>query len=57
VIRVDVERNVILVRGAVPGHNNGLVKIRTAIKKGNQGFGTPPGQAAAEEAPAEDAAE
>jgi len=57
VIRVDVERNVILVRGAVPGHNNGLVKIRTAIKKGNQGLGTPPGQAAAEEAPAEEAAE
>lgn len=58
VIRVDSERNVILVRGAVPGHKNGLVKIRTAIKRGDQGLGTPPSSAlAAEEAPAEDAAE
>ena len=58
VIRVDSERNVILVRGAVPGHKNGLVKIRTAIKKGDQGLGTPPGQAkAADEAPVEESAE
>jgi large subunit ribosomal protein L3 len=30
VIRVDADRNLIFVRGAVPGHNNGLVKIRKA---------------------------
>ncbi len=32
VIRVDPERNLLFVRGAVPGHKNGLVKIRTAVK-------------------------
>ncbi len=31
VIRVDIERNLIFVRGAVPGHNNALVKIRKAV--------------------------
>lgn len=31
VIRVDTERNLIFVRGAVPGHKNGLVKIRKAV--------------------------
>ena len=31
VIRVDSERNLIFVRGAVPGHKNGLVKIRKAV--------------------------
>jgi len=31
VVRVDSERNLIFVRGAVPGHNNALVKIRKAI--------------------------
>ena len=31
VIRVDPERNLLFVRGAVPGHKNGLVKIRKAI--------------------------
>ncbi len=63
VVGVDSERNLLMVRGAVPGHRNGLVKIRTAIKKGDQGLGLPPGQkpgAAAEgadEAAAEAAAE
>ena len=32
VIRVDAERNLLFVRGAVPGHKNALVKIRTAIQ-------------------------
>ena len=32
VVRVDNERNLLFVRGAVAGHKNGLVKIRTAIK-------------------------
>jgi len=31
VIRVDAERNLLFVRGAIPGHNNALVKIRKAI--------------------------
>ena len=33
VVRVDPERNLIFVRGAVPGHIKGLVKLRSAIKK------------------------
>ncbi|MBJ18888.1 MAG: 50S ribosomal protein L3 [bacterium] len=44
VIRVDAERNLLFVRGAVPGHKNGIVKIRTAAKHGDQGLGTPPGK-------------
>ncbi|MFK7895458.1 MAG: 50S ribosomal protein L3 [Myxococcota bacterium] len=32
VIRVDTERNLIFVRGGVPGHKNGIVKIRKAVK-------------------------
>jgi large subunit ribosomal protein L3 len=32
VVRVDAERNLILVKGAVPGHNGGRVLIRPAIK-------------------------
>jgi large subunit ribosomal protein L3 len=31
VVRVDAERNLLLVRGAVPGHRDGLVKVRTAV--------------------------
>ncbi len=59
IVRVDSDRNLLLVRGAVPGHKNGIVKIRTAIKRGNQGLGTPPGQKVdgGDEAPAEEAAE
>lgn len=45
VVRVDHERNLLFIRGAVPGHKNGLVKIRTAVKRGDQGLGTPLGQA------------
>jgi large subunit ribosomal protein L3 len=32
IVRVDTERNLILVKGAVPGPKEGLVLIRTAIK-------------------------
>lgn len=32
VVRVDTEQNLIFVRGGVPGHKNGMVKIRKAIK-------------------------
>ena len=31
VFRVDPERNLIMVRGGVPGHRNGLVRIRAAV--------------------------
>lgn len=30
VVRVDLARNLLLVKGAVPGHNNGLVALRPA---------------------------
>ena len=31
VVRVDTERNLLMIRGAVPGHNNGLVRVRNAV--------------------------
>ena len=37
VVRVDAERNLLLVRGAVPGHKGGKVIVRPAIKARNQG--------------------
>jgi len=33
VVRVDTERNVLLVKGAVPGPKNSYVKIKSAVKK------------------------
>src|SRR5690606_11984029 len=33
IVRIDVERNLILVRGAVPGAANGFVVVRPAAKK------------------------
>jgi large subunit ribosomal protein L3 len=32
VLRIDVERNIILVEGSVPGPNNGIVLVRRAVK-------------------------
>jgi len=32
VVRVDAERNLLLVRGAVPGPNGGTVVIRDSVK-------------------------
>ena len=32
VVRVDAERNLLLVRGSVPGHNNAVVKVRSAVR-------------------------
>ena len=54
--RVDVERGLILVKGAVPGAEGGYVKVRDAVKKGlPQGAPKPGGvrKASAEAAPAE----
>ncbi len=31
--RIDAERNLIFVSGSVPGHRNGLVRIRASVKK------------------------
>jgi len=32
VVRVDAERDLLLVRGAVPGPNGGLLLVRGAVK-------------------------
>jgi large subunit ribosomal protein L3 len=34
VVRVDADKNLILIKGAVPGANGGLVTIRKAVKAG-----------------------
>jgi large subunit ribosomal protein L3 len=33
VVRTDVERGLILVQGAVPGHAGGWIAVRDAVKK------------------------
>jgi large subunit ribosomal protein L3 len=35
VVRIDAERNLLLIKGAVPGHAGGRVVVRPAIKKRN----------------------
>ncbi len=35
VVRVDAERNLLLIRGAVPGHSGGQVIVRPAVKASN----------------------
>ena len=34
VVESDVERSLLLIKGAIPGNNGGLVMIRNAVKKG-----------------------
>jgi len=34
IARVRSEENILLIKGAVPGHNNGLLVIKKAVKKG-----------------------
>jgi large subunit ribosomal protein L3 len=36
VIKADPERNLLLIRGAVPGPNDGLVMIRSAVRNGQR---------------------
>ena len=35
IVRVDEERNLLLIKGAVPGHSGGRVIVRPAVKAGN----------------------
>ena len=35
VVRVDAERNLLLIKGAIPGHNGGRVIVRPAVKARN----------------------
>lgn len=37
IVRVDADRNLLLVKGAVPGHRNGSVIVRPAVKAKNGG--------------------
>ncbi len=37
VVRVDAERNLLLIRGAVPGHKDSKVIVRPAVKSRNKG--------------------
>jgi large subunit ribosomal protein L3 len=37
IVRVDTERNLLLIKGAVPGHSGGKVIVRPVIKAANQG--------------------
>jgi large subunit ribosomal protein L3 len=56
--RIDVERGLIMVKGAVPGAEGGYVKIRDAIKKALPKEAPKPGgirKAQAEAAPAAEA--
>ena len=32
VVKVDADRSLIFVRGAVPGHRGGIVRVRPAVK-------------------------
>jgi len=60
VFRVDVERGLILIKGAVPGAEGGFVKIRDAVKKAAPKGAPTPGAfktTGAAPAPAETAAE
>jgi large subunit ribosomal protein L3 len=34
--KVDAENGVLLIKGAIPGRNGGLVVVRTAIKRGEK---------------------
>jgi large subunit ribosomal protein L3 len=33
VVNVDMEKQLVLVRGAVPGNNKGLVVVKAAVKR------------------------
>ena len=70
VVRVDVERGLILIKGAVPGHDGTFLKVRDAVKKArpadapfpgaiksNKTAAAQPAETPAEEAPAAEATE
>jgi large subunit ribosomal protein L3 len=39
VVQADTERDLLLVKGSVPGPNGGLVLVRDAVKAGTKGKG------------------
>ncbi|MDQ3957751.1 MAG: 50S ribosomal protein L3, partial [Actinomycetota bacterium] len=40
VIKADAERNLLLIRGAVPGPKNGIVMVRSAVRLRQRGAGS-----------------
>ncbi len=61
VVRTDVDRGLVIVQGAVPGHAGGWIYLRDAVKRALPADAPKPGsfrlaETAAEEAPAQDAA-
>jgi large subunit ribosomal protein L3 len=36
IARIDVEKNLLLIEGGIPGSKNGLVLVRKAVKKHKQ---------------------
>jgi len=44
VVRVDAEKNLVYVRGGVPGHNDAIVRIRRAVNSVGQNVGQNVGQ-------------
>lgn len=44
VVKVDTERNLLYVNGAVPGHRNGYVEVRQTVKKERVIIGTMPAE-------------
>ncbi len=57
VVRVDVERGLIMVKGAVPGHEGAYVKISDAIKRALHADAPKPGAFRAPQAPVTEAHE
>ena len=57
VVRVDAERGLILIKGAVPGHDGSYVKVRDAIKKARPADAPFPGGVKSNKAAAQPAAE
>ena len=57
VAKVDVERGLIMIRGAVPGHKGGWVMVRDAVKRPHAKLPTPASVKKREAAPAAEKAE
>ena len=53
IVRTDAERGIILVKGAVPGHEGGWVEVRDAVKKALPEAAPAAGSFRSKEAPAE----
>jgi large subunit ribosomal protein L3 len=32
IVRIDADRSLLFIRGAVPGHKNGIVRVRPSVK-------------------------